>query len=141
MEQRCKKMKDMFGETYINPFSVSQPSPHLVNFATVAVAPLPVQESLSGALEEKGSRMASQFVSEQLMPVEDGSKPKKSFYDPLSQSNVKTTSEMKKTVRVHTKDISLNAEVMYLRLLAVNAVKQVPLQRVMSFGKAPVPLL
>lgn len=34
----------------------------------------------------------------------------------------------------------MNAEIMYLRLLAINAKKQVPLERVSSLENSPVPL-
>ena len=47
---------------------------------------------------------------------------------------------MKQSVQVCNKKISLDGEEMYMRLLAANAVKKVPLERVMSFENAPVPL-
>ena len=34
----------------------------------------------------------------------------------------------------------MNDEIMYLRLLAVNAINKVPLERVMAFENAPVPM-
>lgn len=43
---------------------------------------------------------------------------------------------LKKTVKVGRKEI--NAEIMYLRLLAVNARKQVSLNQAMSFENSPV---
>ena len=46
----------------------------------------------------------------------------------------------KQTVRCKSKEIAINGEEMYLRLLAINAYKQVPLKRVMSFENATVPL-
>lgn len=49
-------------------------------------------------------------------------------------------SEMKKTVTITEKDVSIDGEIMYLRLMAVNSRKKVPLSRVMSFENAPVPL-
>jgi len=47
--------------------------------------------------------------------------------------------EMKKTLRVNKKDITMDPEVMFLRLLAVNCKKKVPLKRVLSYENASVP--
>ena len=134
-----KKMKDMFEGTFVGPFNLVEPPNYLINFATGCVASQEVEDSLTGALD-KGSLMASQFVSERLIPHKDGDRPSKSFYDSLPRSNVKTMADMKKAVRVHAKNVTLSGEVMYLRLLAVNALKKVPLQRVFSFENSPVPL-
>ena len=49
-------------------------------------------------------------------------------------------SNIKATIRCKSKDISINGEEMYLRLLAINAYKKVPLERVMAFEIATVPL-
>ena len=46
---------------------------------------------------------------------------------------------MTKTVKVHSKQIHITGEMMYLRLLAVNAHKKVPLDRVMSSENLPTP--
>ena len=43
-------------------------------------------------------------------------------------------------MRCKTKDIPMNGEEMYLRLLAVYAYKKVPLERVLAFENATVPL-
>ena len=48
--------------------------------------------------------------------------------------------QMNKRVKVGKKTISVNAETMYLRLLAINAKKQVSLQRAMAFENSPIPL-
>ena len=58
-----------------------------------------------------------------LIPADDD-KPPKSFYDPLPKSGVKTMADMQKTVRVKSNNVAINGEVMYLRLLAVNAFKK-----------------
>jgi hypothetical protein len=47
---------------------------------------------------------------------------------------------MHKTVKLKGRDVAMDGEVMYLRLMAVNAKKKVCLERVMSFENAPVPL-
>ena len=97
-----------------------------------------VEESTLKALE-RSSQMASNFMKERLIPS-DGDKPLKSFYDPLPKSGVKTIANMQKTVRVQSNNVTINGEVMYLRLLAENASKKVPLERVLSLENAPVSL-
>ena len=47
---------------------------------------------------------------------------------------------MIKTTKLAVEQVSMNAEVMYLRLLAINATKKVPLVRVLSFKNSPVRL-
>ena len=47
---------------------------------------------------------------------------------------------MQKTVCVQSKNVTINGEVMYVRFLAMNAFIKVPLERVLSFENAPVPL-
>lgn len=89
---------------------------------------------------EKGAAAAKKFDAERLVPAEGQQTPKRSFYDPLPRSKMKTMSDMQKTARINTKNVSMNGEVMYLRLMAVNAKKKVPLQRVMSYNNYPVPL-
>ena len=49
-------------------------------------------------------------------------------------------SVLQKRVSVQARSVRINAEIMYMRLLAFNAKKQVPLQRVMPYENAPVPL-
>ena len=132
------KMTHMFEGTFRDPFSLFEPPAHLINFANGCIAPPSVEDSLIGALD-KGSTMALNFVQDRLIP-EQGGKPRKSLYDPIPRSNVKTMSDMNKSVKVHNKNVSLNGEVMYLRLLAVNALKKVPLHRVLSFENSPEPL-
>ena len=124
----------MFTGPFIGPFDISEASPKLINIATGAIASDDVQESLCHALDKR-AQMADKFVSERLAPDSP-----KSFYDPLARSNIKTMTDMRKKVKIRSKHISINGEVMYLRLLAVNSVKKVLLNRVMSFENAPVPV-
>ena len=51
-----------------------------------------------------------------------------------------TMSDMVKTTKVGKKDIKMNAEVMYLRLQAINALKKVPINRVLSYVNSPISL-
>ena len=58
----------------------------------------------------------------------------------IPKANVKTMTNMQKTVKVMSKTVVMNGEVMYLRLLAVKSFKKVRLQRVLSFENAPLSL-
>lgn len=105
-----------------------------MNIAKGVVATDMVQNSLCGALE-KGEAMAHAIVSEHLT----ASNPKSFFY-PIQCSNVKTMAELCKKMKIRANNFSMDGEAMYLRLLTMNSFKKVPLQRVMSFENAPVPL-
>lgn len=134
-----ERLRAMFEGSFLDPFDLAESPPNLVHIATGAIVPKAIAESLGGALQ-KGASQAKSFVKERLVKEEDQEKPNKSLYDALPRSNVKTMTDMKKSVKVKAKNVSMNGEVMYLRLLAVNALKKVPLKRVMSFENAPVPL-
>ena len=84
--------------------------------------------------------MAKAFITDRLIVPEDADFPKKSLYDAIPRSGVKTMTDIRRKLKVHHKDVTIDGEVMYLRLLAVNARKNVPLKRVLSFENAPVPL-
>ena len=131
-----EKMSAVFSNSLIDPFDLTDPPSGLVNIATGAVPGSEVQNSLLNALET-GKQMEWKFMQERLVPQEDD---RKSFYAPLSRNNVKTMDGMKRSVIVRNKQINLDGEQMYMRLLAANALKKVPLERVMSFENAPVPL-
>jgi hypothetical protein len=88
-------MKIMFDETYMDPFSLDDPPPQLVNFASGVIATTAVQESITEALE-KGDAMAEKFVSERLVPAAENGSPAKSFYEPLPRSGVRTMTELTK---------------------------------------------
>lgn len=75
-----------------------------------------------------GVRMASNYVNERLVPEADGT-TRKSFCDDLPKPYVKTTSEINKSVKVRTENISRSGEATDLKLLAVSAVRRSPLQR------------
>ena len=72
--------------------------------------------------------MANKFVTEQLVCNTDQETPTESFYDTVNRANIKTMADMNKSVKVRDKTISVPGEVMYLRLLAINAEKKVPQQ-------------
>ncbi len=75
---------------------------------------------------ERGMKLAQAFIEDCLVCGESQERPFKSFYDPVSRSGIKTFSNMKKKISVHTKHISMDGEMMYLRLMAVNVKKKVP---------------
>ena len=131
-----EKMSTVFNNSFIDPFDLLDPPTGLVNIATSAVASADVQTSMLNALDT-GKGMQDKFMQDRILAQEDD---RKSFYAPLSRSNVKTMAGMKQSVQVRNKKINLVGEEMYMRLLAANAVKKVPLERVMSFENAPVPL-
>lgn len=102
----------------------------MINIATAADA---IEKILCSALD-KGTTIADNFVSHL------ASDNLKSFYAPIPRSNIKTMKEMNKKVKIKSKNVSVKGETMYLRLLAVSAIKKVPLQRVMALENAPVPM-
>ena len=53
--------------------------------------------------------------------------PVKSFYNHVTRNKMKTMPDAKTTVRCKTKDIPMNGGEIYLRLLAINTYKRVPL--------------
>ena len=137
--KNVSQMKAMFeAGTFINPFNIPEHPIGLVNFATGVIATSDIQKSLLGALDT-GEVLAESFVQERLVAKENNT-PSKSFYAPMKRTTIKTMSSMAKSVKVKSKNVSVPGEVMYLRLLAINNKKQVPLERVMAFENASVPL-
>ena len=124
--------------TFQDPFDYESVPESLINFASGIVATPQIENSLVSALE-KGNKMAEKFVTERLVPNEKGT-TSKSFYDTLSKPDIKPMSDMKKTVRIKKKNVQIEGEVMYLRLLAINGIKKVPPERVLAFENSPVPL-
>ena len=138
-EKNVSKMKSMFESgTFVNPFQLSEVPDRLINFATGAVATPDIEESLVDALN-KGERLAETFVEERLVG-KNGKPPNKSFHDPMKRASVKTMDALTKTVNIKSRNVSVPGEVMYLRLLAINNQKQVPLERVMGYENSAVPL-
>ncbi|WAR13564.1 hypothetical protein MAR_027744, partial [Mya arenaria] len=90
-------------------------------------------------LDEDLEEMLKAFVSERLIAKPDGSDPPvKGFFSPMTRSKVKTmaTSKIKTQVK---RTNNINSEVMFQRLLAVNAYKKVSTERVFAFENTPVP--
>jgi len=123
-------------ETFIDPFSLDCPPSRLVNIANGEEIPAEIEKSLLEC-HELGKQSLGAFVEERFV-VADGETTKKNFFDPLSKSKVKTTSSKSGSRSNSSKPI--DGEEMYLRLLAINAFKKVPIDRVISFENAHVPL-
>ena len=134
-----KKMVDLFEDTFVDPFTMNSPPLRLINFATGIQVSEEVESSLLNCHRD-GERLLEQFVSDRFMTQNGHEEPSKSFYDPVPKHNVKTMAVSKSTVRFKSKDVPMNGEEMYLRLLAINAYKKVPLERVLAFENATVPL-
>ena len=133
------KMCEMFEETFIDPFSITNPSARLVNFATGVTLPEDTEFNLLNVHKE-GEAMLEKFVTDRFVIPDGESMPRKSFYDPLPKSKVAATKSRTSKIKCKSKDVEIGGEEMYIRLLAINSFKKVPLERVMSFENAPVPL-
>ena len=129
------KMSQMFDTGYIDPFELCDPPTQLVNFASGVMTTTEIEDSMISALA-KGKYTAEKFVRERLATQTRS----KSFYDPVPRCSTKTMTKLRKSVKVKSKDVLMDGEIMYLRLLAVNAHKKVSLERVMSFENSPTPL-
>ena len=65
-------------------------------------------------------------MKKHLIPSENNM-PLKRYYEPLPKSDIKVMTEMQKTVRIQFNCVTINGEVMYLRLFAINIFEQVPI--------------
>ncbi|XP_053373036.1 uncharacterized protein LOC123541526 [Mercenaria mercenaria] len=133
-DENIKKMQVMFEQAFLDPFCIEDPPNKLVNFATGVSMEPEVERSLLNCFQ-KGSECLDKFVEERFVMV-----PGKNFYDPVPKANTKTMSQKPKRIRLESKELPINGEEMYLRLLSINSFKKVPLKRVMAFENAPVPL-
>lgn len=134
------KLENIFDANFIDPFGVMKTPNKLINFATGVHATDEIEKSLTECFET-GAKMFETFVSERLVIKTDGSDPpEKNFFTPMPRSNIKTMAEMKKKHVFKTKSEIIIGEVMFQRLLAINAYKKIPLERVFSFENTMVPL-
>ena len=113
-----KRMTHMFKGIFIDPFDNDTPSDHPFNFASGIVTSA-IKESLLKALH-KGSQVYIIFTKKHLIPSENNMSLK-SYYDPLPKSDIKLMAEMQKTFCIQFKSVTINGEVMYLRLFAMNS--------------------
>lgn len=130
-------MNNLFDTSYTDPFSLTNPPAHLVNISSGAIASPEIEKSMT-SIVEKGKELVDKFVDERLVP-QNGT-TKKSFYAVLPKSKLKTMSDMVIKIKTSKKSITADNETVYLRLMAINAKKKVPLLRVMSFENTNVPL-
>jgi len=137
-DRNVNKMVTMFDSNFLDPFDTNKAPERLVNFATCLQSTEEIEQSMLNCID-KGEEMLQTFVAERLKSKTDGSDPPvKSFFSPMPRSSVKTMSENKKNVlKKRTKTI--NSEVMFQRLFAVNSYKKIPPERVFAFENTPVP--
>ena len=113
-------MNAMFQDSFLNPFTTKDAPANLVNFASGVTASQEVEDLLSAL--DSGHELAKKFETERM--VRNEGSPVKSFYHTRSRSSIKTMKDMIKTTKLATKQVSMNAEVMYLRLLAIQCIKK-----------------
>ena len=113
-----KRTTHMFEGIFIDPLDNDNPSDHPLNFASGVVTASSIKESLLKALD-KGSQVSINFMKKHKIPPEN-TMPLKRYYDPLPKSDIKGMTEMRKTVRIQFNSVTINGEVMYLRLFAIN---------------------
>lgn len=87
-----------------------------------------------------GERLANKFVEERLAKTGENITPKKSFYDPMPRQKPKTMKDMHIKIKVKSKTVALDNDIMYRRLLAMNEKKKIPFRRVMAFENSSVPM-
>ena len=136
--ESVSKMLDLFQTgSFIDPFSLTFPLATLVNIATGVEVTPDVERSLL-TCHETGQKRLDSFIQERFMVNHEGLR--KQFYDPLPRLKLKTMSDCRTVAHAKPKSVQLNGEEMYLRLLTINSFKKVPLDRVLSFENAHVPL-
>ena len=111
--------KRMFEGIFIDPFDNDNPSDHPLNFASGVVKSSAIMKSLLKALD-KGSQVSINCRKKHWIPSENNM-PLKSYCDPLPESDIKEMTEMQKTLHIQFNSITVNGEVMYLRLFAMNS--------------------
>ena len=119
VETNVKRTTHMFEGIFIDPFDNDNPSDHPLKFASGVVKTSVIKESLLKALD-KGSQISINFTKKHLIPSENNT-PLKSYYDPLPKSDIKVMTEMQTTVRINFNSVTINGEVMYLKLFAINS--------------------
>ena len=72
------KMCEMFDETFIDPSSITNPSPRLVNFAT-GIMVTEVSEASLFNVHVEGKAMLQKILDDRFVVLEGESRPRKSF--------------------------------------------------------------
>lgn len=135
-----RKIKALFDNgTALDPFNVGKLPKGLLNIVTGAVSPDDIGKGLAYAFET-GEKLACDFVNERLIVKDGKDHPDKGFYDTVPRARVPNMDDMKHGVQVGQDIIRIDPELMYMRLMTVNATKQVPPLRVFSFENSTVPM-
>ena len=133
-EEDVKKMIGCFSSGLMtDPFT--QDSGVLLNFATGAVLPGDVAESLVSSTEKEREQM-NNFVEKRLATSVI------SFWEPLRKLKIKTFSSTNKNISLKSNDklVTVNADRdLFGRLLIVSNVRQINLKEVLCYELSPVP--
>ena len=95
------KVINTLKNSYIDPFKLDDPPKHLVNIATGVVAKVDVEVTLTSSYS-KGRKLLESFEEERLIENDSGHR-KKSLYDTLPRSGIKTMATQTKSVNMKGK--------------------------------------
>ena len=130
-------MVSMFDSSYIDPFNIKTASEGLVNFSACQQITEEIEIDMTSCIDN-GENMFKKFVSGRLETNPDGlDQPVKSFFSPMTRRKVKTMTVNKKKSQVKPTN-KINSEIIFQRLLAVNAYKMISTERVFAFENTPV---
>lgn len=137
--RRCKdqgdvsRIKQFISEQCQNPFDTDVVPNSLVNIATGQVATKEVERFLTEG-PEKGKLMLEQFTKTRMV------EKTASFWEPIQKTKLSTFSSMKKCL-TNDKDrkMQIDTEVLFRRLLAVSAYRDISMRYVLTYELAAVP--
>ena len=137
-EQHTQKIVTYIREKMVDPFSVDSHAELLMNIGTGLVATPEISSALMSAVD-KGNNMLNAFVSSRF-----GEDEKKSFYQAITKSGLKTFKDMKKKTNLMVggskKQVNVSAEKVFQRALALAKVRpEVNLASVLCFPLTVVP--
>ncbi len=102
-----KKINIMFETSYTDPFNLEDPPKQLINFATGVIAIEDIMKYMLGCIN-KGRESATKFIKERLITDQNQVSPQKSFHNLVPRSGVKTMADMKVTLHVKNKNVSID---------------------------------
>jgi hypothetical protein len=117
-----------------NPFDLESIPEELINIASGQVASEKVAKGLSSFLQD-GAKQNAVFIEERLAK----SKRTKSFWEPEKRNQCATFKDMKTSVGVQSRQVHMDSDVLFRRLLAVSKQREVSMETVMSHELAAVP--
>ena len=106
----------------------------MINIASGQVASEKVAKGLSSFLQD-GAKQNAVFIEERLAK----SKRTKSFWEPEKRNQCATFKDMKTSVGVQSRQVHMDSDVLFRRLLAVSKQREVSMETVMSHELAAVP--